>query len=199
MESQERDIMLTSKVVISTAAEKETFLLGKMLGNLVKTPAVFALYGELGTGKTVLVRGAARGLGVTGRVRSPTFTLLQVYRGRLPLYHFDFFRLETEEELFHLGAEEYLEADGAVFMEWASKFPHFLPPQRLDIYLERPSNRLEREETGPEDLENQLREVSFIPHGGYYQEFLEKLLEINRFDFRGRLKSGLFRQARTDV
>jgi tRNA threonylcarbamoyladenosine biosynthesis protein TsaE len=90
---------------------------------------VLALCGELGAGKTQFVKGLAAGLGYQGEVTSPTFTLIHEYLGgRLPLYHFDFYRLETEDEALRLGLEEYFLGDGVCVVEWADKFPALLPP-----------------------------------------------------------------------
>jgi len=90
---------------------------------------VLALCGSLGAGKTHFTQGLARGLEIAPQsVTSPTFTLVHEYAGgRLPLYHFDFYRLESEDELLGVGWEEYLEEPGIVVAEWADKFPHLLP------------------------------------------------------------------------
>jgi tRNA threonylcarbamoyladenosine biosynthesis protein TsaE len=89
---------------------------------------VLALCGDLGAGKTQFVKGIAAGLGYTGEVTSPTFTLIHEYLGaRLSLYHFDFYRLETEDEALRLGLEEYLAGDGVCVIEWAEKFTALLP------------------------------------------------------------------------
>jgi tRNA threonylcarbamoyladenosine biosynthesis protein TsaE len=90
--------------------------------------SVVALSGELGSGKTQFVKGLASGLGFVGEVTSPTFTLIHEYiGGRLPIYHFDFYRLENEEEALQLGLEEYLRGDGVCVIEWAGKFPPLIP------------------------------------------------------------------------
>ena len=89
---------------------------------------VLALVGELGAGKTCLSKGIVRGLGFTGQVSSPTFTLIHEYLGgRLPVFHFDFYRLESAEELWGIGWEEYLEGNGLVIAEWADRFPEAMP------------------------------------------------------------------------
>ena len=83
---------------------------------------VIALSGDLGAGKTALVRGLARGLGCTSRVHSPTFTLVNVYAGgRLPLFHLDLYRLETAEQIHSAGVDEYLQPDGVAVIEWAER------------------------------------------------------------------------------
>lgn len=123
-----------SKVII-TDSEKETEEAGRLLGEKLFPGAVLLLSGQLGAGKTVFARGIARGLGITGAVQSPTFTLLCVYQGRLPFYHFDLYRLEDEEELYELGLDEYLLDDGVFLAEWADKFPaeFNLPALRINI------------------------------------------------------------------
>ena len=89
---------------------------------------VLALCGDLGAGKTQFVKGLASGLGYGGEVTSPTFTLIHEYLGgRLPMYHFDFYRLDSEDETLRLGLEEYLAGDGICVVEWGDKFPALLP------------------------------------------------------------------------
>ena len=100
----------------------ETEALGEFLGRKASRGMVFALSGDLGAGKTQFVRGLARGLGVTGRVHSPTFTLVNEYGGgRLPLFHLDLYRLETAEQLWSAGIEEYLTPDGVSVIEWSER------------------------------------------------------------------------------
>jgi tRNA threonylcarbamoyladenosine biosynthesis protein TsaE len=90
---------------------------------------VLALCGNLGAGKTHFVKGLADALGTNTAVTSPTFTLIHEYLGgRLPLYHFDFYRLEDEDEALKIGLDEYLDGDGICVIEWADKFPGLLPP-----------------------------------------------------------------------
>ena len=92
--------------------------------------AIVALNGELGSGKTQFVKGLASGLGFGGEVTSPTFTLIHEYvGGRLPIYHFDFYRLDNEDEALQLGLEEYLQGDGVCVIEWAGKFRHLIPAE----------------------------------------------------------------------
>jgi tRNA threonylcarbamoyladenosine biosynthesis protein TsaE len=91
---------------------------------------VLALCGDLGAGKTHFVKGLAAALAPAAAVTSPTFTLIHEYLGgRLPLYHFDFYRLEDEDEALKIGLDEYLDGDGVCVIEWADKFPHLLPAQ----------------------------------------------------------------------
>ncbi len=100
----------------------ETEALGEQWGRAAQPGQVIALSGDLGAGKTQLVRGLARGLGVTSRVHSPTFTLVNEYSGgRLKLFHLDLYRLETPEQLHSAGIEEFLQPDGVAVIEWAER------------------------------------------------------------------------------
>jgi tRNA threonylcarbamoyladenosine biosynthesis protein TsaE len=101
----------------------ETEALGETWGRAAKRGLVIALSGDLGAGKTQLVKGLARGLGITTRVHSPSFTLVNVYTGgRLTLFHLDLYRLETKEQIFSAGVEEYLRPDGVTVIEWAERW-----------------------------------------------------------------------------
>jgi len=98
---------------------------------------IIALYGVLGAGKTQLVKGLARGLGYSGDVSSPTFTIVHEYRGgRLPLYHLDLYRLKTEAEGIDIGLEEYLPSDGVTVIEWPDRLASILPPETVHWELE---------------------------------------------------------------
>jgi tRNA threonylcarbamoyladenosine biosynthesis protein TsaE len=101
----------------------ETEALGEDWGRSAQTGLVIALSGDLGSGKTQLVKGIARGLGVSARVHSPTFTLVNVYSGgRLPLFHLDLYRLETREQILSAGLDEYFEPAGVTVVEWAERW-----------------------------------------------------------------------------
>jgi len=114
---------------ISHSAE-ETAAFGRSLAVSLRKGDVLALCGDLGAGKTHFVKGVADGLGAGDVVTSPTFTLIHEYvGGRLPLFHFDFYRLEDEDEALKIGLEEYLEGDGVCAIEWAEKFPALLPAE----------------------------------------------------------------------
>lgn len=135
--------------IISHSPE-ETRALGEKLAARLAPGDVVILEGELGAGKSELARGIARGLGVTDTVTSPSFTILNVYEsGRCPLYHFDWYRLESAEELFELGLEEYLGGDGIAVVEWAERCPEALPEKTIRIRLEATGDeerRIEAEE-----------------------------------------------------
>lgn len=110
-----------------TKSPKETEELGEKLGKQCKKGDVFAFSGDLGAGKTALTRGIARGLGILDPVTSPTFTIVNEYlEGRLPLFHFDLYRLSEEEELFDMGFEEYFSRNGVCVVEWSERAPSLL-------------------------------------------------------------------------
>jgi tRNA threonylcarbamoyladenosine biosynthesis protein TsaE len=115
-----------------------TQLFGRHLGQCLWPGSVVALIGELGAGKTQLVRAIAEGLGIVDSriVTSPTFVLVQEYSARLPIYHFDAYRLRTEAEFADLGVHEYFESNGACLIEWADRVMGCLPAEHLRIILE---------------------------------------------------------------
>jgi tRNA threonylcarbamoyladenosine biosynthesis protein TsaE len=121
---------------ISNSAAK-TEEAGARLARNLRAGDIIALAGDLGSGKTQLVKGIARGLGSGSAVTSPTFTLVHEYSdGRLPLYHFDFYRLENVNDLRALGFDEYVFGDGVTVIEWADKFPNAIPPRARWIKID---------------------------------------------------------------
>ena len=116
---------------------EETFLIGKIIGNSLSEKNVVALVGDLGTGKTCLTRGIARGLGVSDeyQITSPSFTLINEYQGRMMLYHFDLFRLSRASEMDEMGYDEYLFGQGVSVIEWADKAENMLPDDTLFVSI----------------------------------------------------------------
>src|SRR5262245_34282399 len=113
---------MTATLTIDIADESETDTLGRCLAEILPAGAVVALIGPLGAGKTRLVRSICRAVGVEdGVVASPTFVLVHEYEGRLPIYHFDAYRLRNEQEFQALGPDEYFSSDGWSFVEWADR------------------------------------------------------------------------------
>ena len=143
---------------------EETRELGRRLGALLRPGDFIALTGELGSGKTLLVRGAAEGAGATDPASSPSFALLNLYRGgRVPLQHLDLYRLAGPAELFALGFEDLLAESAATLCEWADRAGPLLPPERLEIALS---------PAGPE-----ARRAELTPHGGRARQLLDALLQ----------------------
>ena len=114
---------------------EETYALGKKLGEEAKPGAVYCLSGDLGVGKTVFTKGFAVGLGVTDTVNSPTFTIVQVYKGRMPFYHFDVYRIEEPEEMEEIGYEDYFYGDGACMIEWAELIEELIPADAVKVRI----------------------------------------------------------------
>ena len=124
-------------MTVETNSPQETWALGRSLGEKARAGEIYMLEGDLGTGKTVLTQGFAAGLGITEPVNSPTFTILQIYdEGRLPLYHFDVYRLSGAGEFLDTGAEDYLEDSGLSVIEWADIVADALPEDALLIHIE---------------------------------------------------------------
>ena len=143
---------------------EQTRALGRRLGALLRAGDFVALLGELGAGKTLLVRGAAEGAGVTDAASSPTFALVNLYRGgKVALQHLDLYRLAGPAELFALGFEDLLAEPAATLCEWADRAGPALPADRLEILLE---------PAGPQE-----RRATMRAHGARAQELLDALSE----------------------
>jgi len=137
--------------MIITNSAAETRSLGEKLAGRLKAGDVILLEGELGAGKSELARGVARGLGVQETVTSPSFTILNVYEsGRVPLYHFDWYRLENAEELYELGMDEYLGGDGIALVEWPGRCPDAVPEDCLRVRINACGENVRRIEIRPE-------------------------------------------------
>ncbi|MBQ8312486.1 MAG: tRNA (adenosine(37)-N6)-threonylcarbamoyltransferase complex ATPase subunit type 1 TsaE [Clostridia bacterium] len=125
----------------------QTRAIGQQLAEMLQAGDVLLMLGDLGAGKSELTRGIAKGLGVTATVASPSFTILNVYdEGRVPLYHFDWYRLNDVEELYEMGMDEYLGSDGVAVVEWPSQCPEAIPESYLEVKIT-PISETEREIT----------------------------------------------------
>lgn len=147
-------------------SEQETETLGARLGRRVAPGTVIAYTGDLGAGKTAFTRGLARGLGVTDRVTSPTFTIVNEYEGgRLPLFHFDMYRLGSSDELYDIGWEDYLARNGVCAVEWSENVDDALEADAIRVDLRRGDDAGQRRITvwnGP-DLADEEREGEAKP------------------------------------
>lgn len=119
-----------SGVTLHSASAAQTRRLGLALGALLQPGDMILLTGDLGAGKTTLTQGIGAGMGVTGVINSPTFTILKEYEGRMPLYHFDLYRIESPEEVYTLGFEDYFQGDGVSVVEWAERGEPEAPDER---------------------------------------------------------------------
>ena len=133
------------KKAITITDEDNTRAFGLRLAQTLKAGDVIALIGDLGSGKTALTKYIAEGLGIFEQITSPTFTIVkEYYSGRLPLYHFDVYRISDEEEMYELGYEEYLYGNGVTVIEWADKIKKLLPERNIVIRITHGSNEFER-------------------------------------------------------
>lgn len=150
---------------IPDLAATETF--GRRLGELVFPGAVIALVGQLGAGKTHLTRAVAEGLDVKNpaAVNSPTFVLIQEYPARLPIYHFDAYRLGSEREFAELGVEEYFRGEGVCLVEWADKVESTLPVDHLRIEIK--------------IVDENRRRFCITAHGRNYEQMLTRLSDAS--------------------
>ncbi len=139
---------------LESRSVEQTHQIGQALARQLQPNDVLLLLGDMGAGKSELTRGIARGLGVTGYVTSPTFTILQVHEGRLPLYHFDWYRLNSVEELYELSMDEYLQNGGVAVVEWPSRAAEAIPETYLEVSLE---------PTGDDS-----RQITLTPVGGFH-------------------------------
>ena len=121
---------------ITTRDPEETRAIGRIVGEQSTAGDVVLLTGELGTGKTCLTQGVLHGLGSDDLARSPTFVLIAEYRGRIPLYHMDLYRVGSIDQTEELGIEEYLEGDGLTVVEWADNVPSIFPDDSLHVHIE---------------------------------------------------------------
>jgi len=150
---------------IMTSGQQETVALGSVLARRLRAGDVVCLFGDLGTGKTTFVKGLASGLRIPSRrVHSPSFVLMNIYQGRVPLYHFDLYRLDTLEEIRAIGYEEFLYGDGIAVVEWADKMGTLIPDERINVFL---SHRGEDK-----------RLLEFKPSGSRYREVLESFKAV---------------------
>lgn len=120
-----------------THSESETERCGETLAASLHGGEVIAYTGNLGMGKTAFTRGLARGLGYTGRVTSPTFTIVNEYEGKMPLFHFDMYRLSSSDELFDIGWEDYLSRGGVCAVEWSERVSDALPDDTITVDIAR--------------------------------------------------------------
>lgn len=125
-------------MVIETFSREETFEFAKKLGQSASAGDVYTLNGDLGVGKTVFAQGFAEGLSIDDVICSPTFTIIQVYEeGRLPLYHFDVYRIEEPEEMYEIGYEDYFFGDGVCLVEWADLIDELIPDKHTRVTIEK--------------------------------------------------------------
>lgn len=152
----------------STSAE-ETIGLGEALGRVLGPTDVLVLTGDLGAGKTQLTKGVASGMGVTDDVTSPTFTIEMVYEGsRMPLYHFDLYRLDSADQLEDTGLFDVLGADGPCLIEWGEQFSQEIGDDRVDVFVSRLDGEVAPGQEPP-------RSIRLVPRNARGEELLDRL------------------------
>lgn len=122
---------------IESFCPEDTFKLGKKLGAKAKKGDIYCLKGDLGVGKTVFTKGLAEGLDIKQNITSPTFTIVNIYEGRLPLYHFDVYRINEVEEMYEIGYEEMFFGDGVCLIEWAEIIEDIIPKYAIWINIKK--------------------------------------------------------------
>ena len=122
---------------ILTNTPEETEKVGEELASKLRGGDVIAMHGDLGAGKTAFVRGLARGLGIKTRVTSPTFTIVNEYPGKIPLFHFDMYRLSDPDELYEIGWEDYLDRGGICACEWSEVAPEAFPDYTINLWIKK--------------------------------------------------------------
>lgn len=129
-------------IIRENASWEDTYGLGFEMGQQAKPGEIYCLDGDLGVGKTVFAQGFAAGLGIAGTVNSPTFTIVQPYEeGRLPLYHFDVYRIGDVEEMEEIGYEDYFYGDGVCLIEWSRLIEEILPHKVIRVLIEKEPSR----------------------------------------------------------
>lgn len=155
-------------LTILSKGPEETHRLGQLLSKWLNPGDVVSIIGELGAGKTVLVKGIATGLGIDeGAVTSPTFSLINEYTGKVPLFHFDAYRIRRSEEWEDLGYEEYFRGRGISVVEWGNLVEDYLPRKYLQIKIEK------------EPAQAKHRKISLVDVGGGYGKLMAGLEEVS--------------------
>ena len=154
---------------VVTHSTEETIACGRTVGGLLEEGDVLVLTGDLGAGKTQFTKGIAAALGVVDDVCSPTFNIQMVYEGgRMPLYHFDLYRLDGADELEDTGLFDALDGDGACVIEWGEQFADEIGDERLDVFLTRLDDEAEVGQEPP-------REIALVAHGSRAQEICAQI------------------------
>lgn len=140
----------------------DTEIVGKIIARNLFKGTVLCLDGDLGAGKTTLTQFIAKEFGVDENITSPTFTIIKEYEGKLPFYHMDVYRIESDDEMYDLGYEEYIYSDGVTIIEWSQKIINMLPEERINIYIKR-------------GISDNLRIMSITGKGHVYDRITEEL------------------------
>lgn len=153
-------------MLFTSCSPEDTEELGFYLGNIIKVGSIICLTGDLGVGKTEFVKGFAKGVGVDDYVTSPTFTIINEYNGRMPVYHFDVYRINSVEEMYETGYEEYFFGEGVSIIEWADLIQEIIPEENITVHISK-------------DLSEGLnfRSISIKTSGEIYDSLIRDMLE----------------------
>ncbi|MBP7216406.1 MAG: tRNA (adenosine(37)-N6)-threonylcarbamoyltransferase complex ATPase subunit type 1 TsaE [Candidatus Omnitrophica bacterium] len=152
---------------IITHSVKETMNVGRLIAKVLRPGSIVCLFGQLGSGKTVLTKGIAEGLGINqDEIISPTFVLMRQHQGRMPLHHFDLYRLDNQQEIAGLGSEEFLFADGVSVIEWAQRLSDCAPAEYLGVTLA--------------IISKESRRLNFVAVGKQYKKAAQTIYETYR-------------------
>ena len=149
--------MNKKKLIINSTSEMIEF--GEKLGKELKPNMIITLLGDLGAGKTTLTKGIAKGLGINSIINSPTFTIMKIHQGKMPLFHMDVYRLDNSTGDDYL--EEYFYMDGVCVIEWATNLSDIIPDERLELYIR--------------NIDETTRDVELIASGSDYEKLLERV------------------------
>ncbi|MDD4440079.1 MAG: tRNA (adenosine(37)-N6)-threonylcarbamoyltransferase complex ATPase subunit type 1 TsaE [Tissierellia bacterium] len=144
---------------------KDTEKLGKLIAKYIEKGTVICLDGELGVGKTSLTRFIAEEFGVKENIVSPTFTVIKEYEGRLPFYHMDVYRIDSEDDMYDLGCDEYIYSEGVTVIEWADQIKGILPEERINIEIKR--------------IDDEKREINIEGKGLIFEKLVSELTYEN--------------------
>jgi tRNA threonylcarbamoyladenosine biosynthesis protein TsaE len=154
------------KIIVNNL--KDTEKLGRIIAKCAEKGTVICLDGELGAGKTSLARFIAKELGVKGYIVSPTFTIIKEYEGRLPFYHMDVYRIDSEDDMYDLGYDEYIYSEGVTVIEWSKLIEGILPDERIKIEIKR--------------INDTKREINIDGKGFIFEKLVSELSNENTFN-----------------
>ena len=146
-------------------SEEETKKIGKKIGKKLKKGDLVGLYGELGSGKTVFAKGIASGLKSKAQVKSPSFTIINEYRGEYTIYHIDLYRIDRADDLIKLGFDDYFYGNGVCVIEWAEKISDYLPPKGFDVHIN--------------ILDETTREIKVLPRNQLHKDLVRNAYSGN--------------------
>ncbi|NLK63896.1 MAG: tRNA (adenosine(37)-N6)-threonylcarbamoyltransferase complex ATPase subunit type 1 TsaE [Tissierellia bacterium] len=147
---------------------KDTEKLGKIIAKRIEKGTVICLDGELGVGKTALTQFIAKEFGVKENIISPTFTIIKEYEGKLPFYHMDVYRIDSEDDMYDLGYDEYIYSEGVTIIEWADLIKGMLPEERINIEIKR--------------IDDEKREINIEGKGLIFEKLVWELSNENTFN-----------------